>query len=253
MRYFTFKDKEFPDEVRKMNVDSNNGKIKENIPVYHKKKKNKKNTVGYMTSGDKKTDDILVFNNNTNTHCGIAHKKPLFSKISGYIRINRIDYVAITKSVMPQLISCICLIGLLSAGALFIPQGIAALQTQKIVEQGGTVVDEVTLPEEEPTVYITGKLSTNIDKDNPYLILSNVEQNKGIFLVYEVFKDGENAGLYKSDKISAGNTIEWNVYNCDVLEDGINRLHYDVQIYDENGNLIGATRVNDIVVNITRE
>ena len=256
MRYFTFKDKEFPDEVRKMNVDSNNGKIKENIPVYHKRKKSKKNTVGYMASGDKKTEDILVFNDMNNTHCGIASSKPFFSKVDGYIRINRTDYVATTKSVIPAIVSCICLIGVLCVGAMFIPQRIAAMKTKQadaqITGQANDMANKIELPKEEPTVYITGKLSTNIDKDNPYLTLSNVEKNQGILLEYMVYKDGDTASLYTSDKIAAGNTVKWNVFNCDVLSEGINKLRYDVFIYDESRNLIDKTQVSDIVVNITR-
>ena len=74
---------------------------------------------------------------------------------------------------------------------------------------------------------IMGYGEIKVNKDYPYIYLSNSENN-GVFLSYDIFCDDKK--LYSSELISPGKMETFDIYSC--LDAGKHTLIYNINSYD---------------------
>ena len=252
---------ELPDKVINYKLKYDGKKIKHRFASY---KTDKYDVIVGYTSGvckDEVTyedkDYLLVREEEFTYYSEILEKKPLFHRVVGNVCVGDSKYVSLTKSYffIFWLLLGLLLLGFIVAPTLKEPLVQIGFSDKVEIEDNDNVVDLDNIPENtmeinltQDMAYISGQSLTEIKESYQDVYLINDKRNDKYQLIYEVYVDGHKDYVYKTGIIPAGKAEPWNAYECDLIKPGENKIHYEVYVYDLDGNQVAQTSLTGLKI-----
>lgn len=122
-------------------------------------------------------------------------------------------------------------------------------ENSKEVATNIIAIDDIEYNEtikETSLAFVSGQAITTVNSDNPNVFLQNDKENEDYYLEYEVYLDDEL--FYQSKLIPSGSAELWNAYEDTEVSKGTNNMHYKVNIYNMEKQLMAASNIDGLTL-----